>query len=87
MRAPIFCRFVIHTACPVILGVPKSQAFDKLIFPAVRGTQNVLNSVDRAGSVEKGKLCALSDLQGHKQGGQERKSAFSEGLHTRSFPA
>ncbi|KAL4450548.1 hypothetical protein ABPG77_000904 [Micractinium sp. CCAP 211/92] len=47
------CKFVIHTACPVILGVPKSQAFDKLIFPAVRGTQNVLNSVDRAGSVEK----------------------------------
>ncbi|KAL4439712.1 hypothetical protein ABPG75_002713 [Micractinium tetrahymenae] len=47
------CKFVIHTACPVIIGVPKAQAYEKLIGPAVRGTQNVLRSVNRAGSVEK----------------------------------
>lgn len=48
------CRFVIHTACPLIMGVPAKRAYERLVGPAVHGTQNVLRSVNRSSTVEKG---------------------------------
>lgn len=38
------------------MGVPATRAYERLIGPAVHGTQNVLRSVNRASTVEKGEL-------------------------------
>lgn len=69
---------MIHTACPVILGVPKSQAFDKLIFPAMRGTQNVLRSVNRTRSVEKGEWCKSTVMPLQQAGRCSRRAAGAQ---------
>ncbi len=47
------CRYVIHTASPVRMDVPPSQAFTRVVYPAVRGTLNVLAAVSQAGTVER----------------------------------
>lgn len=36
------CDYVIHTASPYINGVPKAEVRQRLIEPAVKGTENVL---------------------------------------------
>lgn len=51
---PASARFVIHTA-GVVPGVfPKLSGYREVIEPAVKGVRNVLGSVNRTASVEKG---------------------------------
>lgn len=59
--------------------MPKAQAFKKLIEPAVRGTQNVLTSVDRAGTVEKGEAATLGPLH-LQQAGRAGSPKLAAGL-------
>ena len=57
------CSYVIHTAGVVSMSVPQRHAFKRCIEPAVRGVENVLGSVNRAGStVEKGALVSPRSL-------------------------
>lgn len=45
------CSAVLHTASPYLLDCPPGKEEEMLIGPAIRGTENVLNSVNRAPSV------------------------------------
>ncbi|GAB4819941.1 hypothetical protein N2152v2_006987 [Parachlorella kessleri] len=47
------CKYVIHTAAPVIMSCPQRLAFSKIVWPTVRGMENVLAAVNRADSVER----------------------------------
>ena len=46
-------RYVIHTAAPVIMSCPQRLAFSKIVWPTVRGMENVLAAVNKADSVER----------------------------------
>lgn len=46
------CDFVVHTASPYVIGNIKN-AQELLVEPAVKGTENVLNSVNKASSVKR----------------------------------
>ena len=46
------CDTVIHTASPYFLNKPK-DVYKDMIDPAIKGTQNVLNSVNKSQSVKK----------------------------------
>ena len=50
-RAIEGCKFVIHAASPVMLNAKDPQA--AIVEPAVRGTRNVLESVVKAGTVQR----------------------------------
>jgi nucleoside-diphosphate-sugar epimerase len=43
----------MHVASPYLLNVSKAQVDDKLMRPAVQGTENVLGSVNRTPSVKR----------------------------------
>lgn len=47
------CTVVIHTASPFISNVDPSKVQETLLDPAVKGTQNVLNSVSKTPSVKR----------------------------------
>lgn len=47
------CEVVIHVASPFIQNVPKAQVMEKLVKPAVSGTENVLGAVDQTPSVKR----------------------------------
>ena len=47
------CTFVIHTASPFIQKVKRNQVDDKLVKPAVQGTENVLKAVERSPTVKR----------------------------------
>eukprot|EP00877_Chromochloris_zofingiensis_P011994 jgi/Chrzof1/7048/Cz02g08240.t1 len=47
------CDAVIHTASPFELEVPAGKEAELMIEPAVSGTENVLNSVNKASSVKR----------------------------------
>ncbi len=46
------CEIVIHTASPFFVGKTKN-AVEQLINPAVKGTENVLNSATKSGTVKR----------------------------------
>jgi len=46
------CEWVFHTASP-FFSVPKADPFKELVEPALKGTLNVLNAVERAGCVKR----------------------------------
>ncbi|KXZ43334.1 hypothetical protein GPECTOR_94g656 [Gonium pectorale] len=47
------CKYVIHTASPYIMAVNAREVRAKLLDPALKGTENVLESVNRTPSVTK----------------------------------
>jgi nucleoside-diphosphate-sugar epimerase len=47
------CDYVIHTASPFISKVSNHEVQEKLLGPAVKGTENVLGSVNRTVSVKR----------------------------------
>lgn len=63
-RAIDGCRYVIHTASPVMLTAKDPQT--AIVAPAVRGTRNVLEAVVKAGTVQRvvqtSSIAAVYDL-------------------------
>uniref|UniRef100_A0A383W1Q2 NAD-dependent epimerase/dehydratase domain-containing protein n=1 Tax=Tetradesmus obliquus TaxID=3088 RepID=A0A383W1Q2_TETOB len=47
------CTYVIHTASPYVIDCQPGQEEEELIKPAVFGTENVLNAVNAAGTVQR----------------------------------
>ncbi|KAG2451350.1 hypothetical protein HYH02_003954 [Chlamydomonas schloesseri] len=47
------CDYVIHTASPYIINVPASQVREKLLEPAVKGTEYVLSAASKSPSVKR----------------------------------
>lgn len=47
------CRYVIHTACPVLEDLPAAKGYTKCIQPCIQGVQNVLSAVEKSETVEK----------------------------------
>jgi nucleoside-diphosphate-sugar epimerase len=52
-EALVGCSAVMHTASPYFLDCPPGKEDEMLIGPAIRGTENVLNSVNRAPGVKR----------------------------------
>lgn len=44
------CKYVIHAATPVLLRCKPHEAMAKLVDPALKGTRNVLETVNRTSS-------------------------------------
>ncbi|KAK9807731.1 hypothetical protein WJX72_007437 [[Myrmecia] bisecta] len=47
------CKYVMHVASPVLLNVAKGKEQERLFGPAVKGVENVISAVNKAGSVER----------------------------------
>eukprot|EP00195_Chlamydomonas_chlamydogama_P013640 CAMPEP_0202892812 /NCGR_PEP_ID=MMETSP1392-20130828/2505_1 /ASSEMBLY_ACC=CAM_ASM_000868 /TAXON_ID=225041 /ORGANISM="Chlamydomonas chlamydogama, Strain SAG 11-48b" /LENGTH=364 /DNA_ID=CAMNT_0049576907 /DNA_START=658 /DNA_END=1752 /DNA_ORIENTATION=+ len=47
------CDYVMHTASPFVTDLKPNEVQDKLIKPAIQGTQNVLGSVNRTPSIKR----------------------------------
>ncbi|CAL5224580.1 g7286 [Coccomyxa viridis] len=53
-RLPIRgCKYVLHTASPVVMAPPKGKEMDMVIRPAVSGVENVLRAVNESPSVQR----------------------------------
>ncbi|CAL8464641.1 g4176 [Coccomyxa elongata] len=47
------CKYVLHTASPVVMNPPKGKEYETVIRPAVGGVENVLSAVDKTPSVQR----------------------------------
>lgn len=47
------CKYVFHTASPFVINPPKGKEEETLIKPALKGTENVLNAVNKSTTVER----------------------------------